>query len=71
MSDTSQPADRVAFLMLVESKGLASASVANAVMNCQLLVPETTAYLLNLPCPCTYAQAAATNLFRLANGVGG
>jgi hypothetical protein len=69
MTDTSQPIDRVNFTNTVESRGVCSTALANAVASCPIFVPETTALLLDLSPPTTYAQAAAAVLFRLANGV--
>ncbi len=70
--DTSTPAQRVAFLALVEgSGGGALPAAAAAVAQCPLRLPETTAGLLGLPDGSTYAQAVARLQFRWASGRAG
>lgn len=68
--DTSTPAQRVAFLSLVEGLGGGAAlpAAAAAVAQCQIRLPETTTGLLGLPDGASYAQAVALMQSRWASG---
>ena len=70
--DTSTPAQRIAFLTLIDGGGGAALpGAAAAVAQCQSRVPETTAYLLGLPETATYAQGVALLQMRWASGRAG
>ena len=68
--DTSTPAQRQAFCNAVEggAGGPVIPAAAALVAQSPALVPETTAYLLDLPAGSTYAQAAARLQMRWASG---
>lgn len=66
-TDTSTPAQRVAFAALVEA-GRPSVATAAAVQNCVLPMPLTSCVLLGLPENATYAQGAAACQFRWSHG---
>ncbi len=73
-TDTSTPAQRHAFLLFIEGGGGAGISpnaqtLATAVANCTLALPDTAAFLLALPSGSTFAQAAAQCQQRWAAGV--
>ncbi len=70
--DTSTPAQRIAFLTLINGGGGAALpGAAAAVAQCQSRVPETTAYLLGLDAGATFAQAVARLQMRWASGRAG
>ena len=59
-TDTSTPAQRQAFLTLLEGTGGGSlAAAAAAVQNCTIAIPTEAAFLLELPAGATFATAAA------------
>ncbi len=67
MTDTSTPAQRVAFVSFIENGCGDVASVAQ-VANCQIVLQPTTAYLIGLPAGATFAQASAKITARIAAG---
>lgn len=69
-TDTSIPAQRLAFCNAIESGagGPVIPAAAALVAQSQARLPETTAFLLDLPDGSTYAQAAARLQFRWASG---
>ena len=70
MSDTSTPANRVAFVTGVEG-GVPRVAVAVAptLSNCMIVLPDTSAALLSLPSGATFAQGAAQLQARIAAGL--
>ncbi len=72
-TDTSTPAQRQAFCNAVEGGigGAVLPAAAALVAQSIARVPETTAYLLDLPAGSTYAQAVARLQFRWALGRAG
>jgi len=72
-ADTFTPAQRVAFVQLVEGTGGGAAlpGLAAAVAQSSVPVPVTTAHLLGLPDGATFAQAAARLQARWAAGLAG
>lgn len=71
--DTSTPAQQQAFCWAVEGGPSSTVLLAAAalVAASPALLPETTAYLLDLPSGSTFAQGAAILQFRWAAGRAG
>ena len=71
--DTSTPAQRLAFCNAIEggAGGPVLPAAAALVAQSPARLPETTAYLLDLPAGSTYAQAVARLQFRWASGRAG
>ncbi len=71
-TDTSTPQQRQAFVALIEgSGGVELPVVAAAVASCPLPLPETSAFLLDLPAGASFAQGAARLQQRWAAGRAG
>jgi hypothetical protein len=72
-TDTSTPAQRQAFCNAIESGAGGPVIPAAAVLVAQspARLPETTAYLLDLPDGSTYAQAVSRLQMRWASGRAG
>lgn len=70
MADTSTPADRKAFTDALEgaAPGPAMLALAAVVENSLAPMPDTTAYLLDLPARSTFAQGVALMRARIAAG---
>lgn len=68
--DNSTPADRALFDQLVCGGGATAGlpAAAAVVANCQINAPETTAYLIGLQTPASYAQCAALLQLRWNSG---
>lgn len=71
--DTSTPAQRQAFCNAVEggAGGPVIPAAAALVAQSAAVLPDTTAFLLDLPTGATYAQAVARLQFRWASGRAG
>ena len=72
-TDTSTPAQRQAFCNAVEggAGGAVLPAAAALVSQSPALLPETTAFLLDLPTGATFAQAVARLQMRWASGRAG